>query len=137
MMSLFGPGNKITSRNPGFRNAYIFNNNKEPKVFYDILNDLLHMCYYDNILLSYQIRFRHIPISDIRLISTSYSDTKLVFVENTDMYTTNGISLLGFLQFFNNLHKPTKETLLNNELKTDRDNILFSYQINNNTITFI
>ena len=136
-MSLFGSGNKITSRNPGFRDVYVFNGIKETKVFYDLLNDLLHMCHYDSILLSYQLRFRHVPIIDIRLMSTSYSDTKLVFVENTDMHTTNGISLLDFLQFFDSLIKPTKESLLNNMLKTDQDNNIYSYQINNNTITFI
>ena len=137
-MSLFGPGNKITSRNPGFRDIYIFNGKKEPRAFYDVLQDLLHVCYHDSILLSYQLHFKNYPIVDICLRSTSvYSNCRLVFIESKDIHTTNGITLLDFLQFFNSLMKPTKESLLNNVLKTDQDNNLFSYQINNDKITFI
>lgn len=137
-MSLFGAGNKIVSRNPGFRDIYIFNRNKEPKDFYDVLNDLLHTCYHDSILLSYQIHFRNNPIVDVRLVSTSiYGDGKLIFIESKDTYITNVITLLDLLQFFDSLVKPLKETLINNLLKTDLGNILHSYQINNRKITFI
>lgn len=137
-MSLFGAGNKIVSRNPGFRDIYIFNGNKEPKDFYDVLNDLLHTCYHDSIFLSYQIHFKNNPIVDVRLVSTSiYGDDKLIFIESKDTYITNVITLLDLLQFFDSLIKPTKEALLNNLLKTDLGNILYSYQINNNKITFI
>ena len=137
-MSLFGPGNKITSRNPGFRDIYIFNGKKEPRAFYDVLKDLLLTCYHDSILLSYQLHFKNNPIVDIRLLSTSvYSDYRLIFIESKDIHTTNAITLLDFLHLFDSLTKPTKEALLNNILKTDQDNFLYSYQINNNSITFI
>lgn len=132
-MSLFSEAYIKTT--PG--NPYIFNKNKEPKVLYDLINDFLHVGYYNSRILTYQLRLRYNPIVDIRLISTSYSDTKIVFVEHANMYASNGINLLDFLQFFNRLNKPTKESLLNNVLKTDQDNILYSYQISNNTITFI
>ena len=137
-MSLFGAGNKIVSRNPGFRDIHIFNGNKEPRAFYDILNDLLRTCYHDSILLSYKLYFKNNPIVDIRLISTGvYSNYRLIFVESKDIHTTNAITLLDFLYLFDSLTKPTKEALLNNILKTDQDNFLYSYQINNNKITFI
>lgn len=125
---------------------YRFNIYEEPKILYDLLKDLLKICHVDSSILTHKLQFKDNTIVDIRLITKSggYNEHRLIFIEHITSletaYDSNcnySIRLLDFLEFFNNLSRPAQRSLLNTVLKTDYDNRLYSYQIKDNTITFI